>query len=234
MSDHRLRRSCAGLALMAGLFVFSGETCGSPEKGCDTEPAGYVNVFFRTGPSMEPRSVTAAIVSIDEAEHTIALRDSSGAADTLYLDVPGHALPLRTGRTYTFEVEYAPGFPSLSGIMVSDPAGLLLAGVTDRESSPRIFKSGIPGFSVSLRDSDCPDRNADPCYDSIRNATLAVMRGSETVVLKNSEAARLGDFDITCLAAQRVDYSSSCADAGLPSYSFILIRRDARPNTDGN
>jgi hypothetical protein len=220
----------AGLLLLAGYFILIGESCGGTQAGCTVEPFGYVNTFFRTGDHEYPYSLRATLVSIGDATdgpaRTLALADSSGAADTLYLDTAGLEIPLQAGSTYDFEVAYVPGFPSLSGVMVRDARGLVFAGVTDRFPSPCVFGSGISGFAVALVDGDCPDRNHDPCYDAVRNAVLAVSNGGDDVSLKNREAARLGDYEVTCLAAQHTDYNASCVDAGLPSYSFLLVRRD--------
>jgi len=218
------------LPLLAAALAFCSAGCRDARNACVAEPYGYVNTFFRSGEPAYPRSVTATVVSIGSASDggsgTIVLADSAGAAETLYLDTAGLDIPLDAGSTYSFEVEYVPGYPSLSGVMVRDTRGLVFAGVTDRVPASRVFTSGIPGFEVTLEDGGCPDRNQDPCYDAVHNLELAVTHAGVEVRLKNREAARLGDYVVTCLAAQRVAYNASCADAGVPSYSFVIARRD--------
>jgi len=214
------------LLLFAAALAPGSAGCRNAAKGCTAEPYGYVNTFFR---SENPKSITATVVSIRSlsagSAREIVFADSAGA-DTLYLDAAGLEVPLEAGSRYSCEVEYVPGFPSLSGVIVRDDRGLVFAGVTDRVPASRVFVSGIPGFSATLEDGGCPDRNRDSCYDAVHNMELAVTHAGVQVRLKNREAARLGDYVVTCLAAQRIDYNASCADAGAPSYSFVIARSD--------
>ena len=198
-------------------------SCGVSGGGhCSKPPAGSVNAFF---PGREPsRDVVATVSSITPLTELGGFRyDMSDGARLTWISASPIA-GVTEGARYRFVVDYAGGFPDASGIVVYEGDRLLFAGHTDQKPFEHVLKNGIPGFTIAFGEPACSSRDSSRCHESIVNLPLVVVHGEERRSLHQGETARVGDFEVRLLTSQRVTYSSSCADAGLPGVSFTIAR----------
>lgn len=211
-----------GPAVLATAMLVA--SCGSGADVCSTAPLGSTNAFFAGGrPS---REVTATVATITPLEDPAGFRYdmTDGTRLTWIAREPlGH---VEAGKTYRLVVDYAGGAPDASGILVFDGERLLFAAVTDQTAFRRVLRNGIPGFTVAAAESPCASRDRTKCHEAMVNLPLVFEHGGARTALYQGQAARAGDFEIRVLTAQKVRYSSRCADAGLPGVSFTITRAD--------
>lgn len=196
-------------------------SCGAAGNRCSTEPEGRVNAFFLGDESSRDVVATlSAIVPLETGGVRYDLQD--GSRLTWLASEP--IAPLKVGGTYRFVVDYAPGSPDASGILIFDGGQLLFAALTDRTPFLRVLKRGIPGFSVALEEGTCGSRGRTKCHSALVNLPLSIAHRGTRVVLHHGERAKLGAFEVRVLTAQKVTYAPRCADAGLPGVSFVIRR----------
>ena len=193
-------------------FVLLFAACGSAAGDrCDLEPVGSVNAFF-VGENAS-RDVVATVSAIAPLEGMAGFRYDmrDGARLTWMAKDP---MPnVVAGGTYRFVVDYRGGWPDASFILVFEGDRLIFAGVTDRQTV-------IPGLAITTGDATCASRGRTKCHESLVNVPLIVDGQS----LYHGESARVGEFEVRVLTAQKVRYSSRCADAGLPHVSYPVAR----------
>lgn len=211
-----------------------------PGAGCAAEPLGEVRVFLDPGraaaggagkmsapapaaPSVVFEAVVASIAPPDGGGFvTVALRDE---ARNLRFHSPLGPPPLRLGERYRLRVDYEPGYPPASALLVWDSEGLLYAAASDERPGATVLKDGVPGFALRLLPATCDSRPHDRCFEALRNAPLEAAFGGRSVTLHNGGVADLGAYRVTCLTAQAIAYSSRCQDAGRIALSYVIERR---------
>mgnify|MGYP000430354514 CR=1 FL=1 len=194
-------------------FVVLFAACGSAAGDrCDAEPVGSVNAFF-VGENAS-RDVVATVAFIAPLEGLAGFRyDMRDGALLTWIAKEPMANVLAEG-TYRFVVDYRGGWPDASSILVFEGDQLIFAAVTDRETD-------IPGLTINVGDASCSSRGRTKCHESLVNVPVIV--GGKTIY--NGESATVGEFEVRVLTAQKVKYSSRCADAGVPTLSFTVARR---------
>ncbi len=206
---------------------------GTPEpvagSKCDSEPRGRITAFVR-GETSSSVVFTAAverqIPRTDGPAHRYVLREASGVTRELSVIATEPVPGLEVGKEYRFRVDYKPGWPGASGLLVSDNAGLLYAALTDQEVGRDVLTEGVPGFSIALRAAECrSSRPHNSCFDSMINLPVEVRSSGDAVVLYHGESKQLGDYVVSVLTAQDVIYNKSCKDAGVPRISLTIHRR---------
>jgi hypothetical protein len=201
---------------------------GSAGRGCDAEPLGDVRAFLETGASST--TLEATLVSLsppnDGGFIKLALHETEGAVHTLTLRSPTGRPPLHEGEGYRFRVDYLPGYPPASGVLIWKGATLLYAAASDPSHGHHGLADGVPGFALTLLPSECASRLQTECYESVRDARLRVAHAGTSATLYQGESANLGEYRVTCLTAEEVTYRSRCADAGRVVLSYVIERRD--------
>ncbi len=201
---------------------------GSTGRGCDAEPLGDIRAFLETGASST--TLEATLVSLsppnDGGFVKLALRETVGAVHTLTLRAATGPPPLHEGEGYRFRVDYAPGYPPASGLLIWKDATLLYAAASDPSPGHHGLADGVPGFVLTLLPSECASRLQTECYESVRDARLRVAHAGKSATLYQGESANLGEYRVTCLTAEEVTYRSRCADAGRVVLSYVIERRD--------
>lgn len=225
---HRFTRL---LPLAGAVMAFTAGPCEERPADCAAEPLGELVAFSASAlapPTAEVEGTLTEYTPAGDGYSRLVVRQDSGGLDTLRVSVPDDFLKLEIGHAYAFRVEHVGGRPPASALVISDQDGLVFAGATDGTIGGHVLKDGLPGFTFELVDGGCESRDRSPCYEAIINRRLDV-RGedNETLSLFNGDSGRIGTFQVTCLTAQHVDYSSQCADAGLPAVSWIVARLDS-------
>ncbi len=210
------------------LITVLGCGCSWAEPTCRAEPVGAVTVFLDASSQSRSLRVSGTIEEfgpIDELgfRHYL-IQDASGAQHRLTFGAPTGPPPFEQDRLYSLQVDYIPGMPSPNGIVVTDDEGLLFAAAGDYGPGNRVLVDGVPGFRLSMEPSDCPNRSRSRCYESIVNLRLRVEFAGQTVRLFQGQSARLGPYLVTCLLAQDIVYSDTCADAGLFRVAYTISR----------
>jgi hypothetical protein len=228
-----MNRHPSGYLLLAALALSCGPArapaAASPGAGCDAEPLGEFRSFLETG---GPSSTTleATLVSLsppnDGGFVKLALRETSGAVHTLTLRSPTGPPPLHEGEGYRFRVDYAPGYPPASGLLIWKDATLLYAAASDPSPLKHGLADGVPGFELTLLPSECASRLQTDCYESVRDARLRVVHAGASATLFQGESATLGKYRVTCLTAEEVIYRGRCADTGRVVLSYRIERHD--------
>jgi hypothetical protein len=194
---------------------------------CEYEPVGEVTVWVDEVDALKPVVFSGTIDAISEEDYQrkqLSIIDENSKEWSIRIHVPGMSLPLEIGQHYEFEVQYVGGWPSASSILIWDRDGLLFAGVSDWEVGTNVAQGGVPGFGIEKISTDCGSRPHSKCYDELRNAVLKVSTDGESVMLFHGESARIGSYEVMCLTCQDVVYNSSCADAGLNTVSYAIVR----------
>ena len=218
-----------GLAAGVGAVLLAATTCvgaGTDSGACSRVPVGSATVFFAgERPSGE---ITATVVSItplpELAGFSYELREREGAATRLTWIAPAAMASVHTGSTYRFVVDYVPGFPDASGILVFDGDTLVFAALSDQQLFQHVLERGIPEFELAVGDSACESRGSTKCHRSMTNLPLVVEHGGTRSTLYHGETVRTGDYEVRALSVQRIVYDSGCADAGLPAVSLVIAR----------
>ncbi len=222
---------CAALGLLVPAVVLAPGCREVSGTQCRDEPLGSVSAWVEGDGSMQPIRFSGTVESVSAAEAgggwVVSISDDGGGKRSIRFQAPGIALPVETGRHYRFEVQQAGEAPPASAVIVWDDEGLLFAGASDWEIGRNVARDGVPGFEIAKVASDCGDRSHGTCYDGLKNAVLKVIAPEESVTLYHGETAELGSYKVTCLTCQDVVYNDSCADAGLISVSYVIVRRPA-------
>jgi hypothetical protein len=222
---HRFTRL---LPLAGAVMAFTAGPCEERSADCAAEPLGELVAFSASAqapPLVEVDGTLTEYSPAGDGYSRLVVQPVSGPPDTLRVSVPDDLLRLEIGQAYAFRVEHVGGRPPASGLVISDQEGLVFAGATDGTIGGHVLKDGLPGFEFELVDGGCESRDRSTCFDAIVNRRLDVRGGAnETVSLFNGDSGRIGTFQVTCLTAQHVDYSSQCADAGLPAVSWVVAR----------
>lgn len=209
------------LIVAAVTFVLA--SCGAAGDACLREPVGRVNAFFAgQESSRDVRVAVSAIAPLEIGGFRYDMQDGSRLTWLASEPIAG----VRVGATYRFVVDYAPGSPDASGILVYEGERLIFAGLSDRSPFLRVLKRGIPGFTVALGSPACGSRGRTKCHSALVNLPLVVEHEGARVSLHHGERARVGSFEVRVLTAQKVTYAPRCADAGLPGVAFVAQRVD--------
>ena len=217
----------AGLTLGLCYVLLSTVSCTNSSEPCSSPSQQAISVFFEetTGPYFE--SFEARISALDRPQDSgftrLTLTGSAESSRSLKFRANGIDLPVELGATYTWRIEYVPGFPSESGIMINDSEGLLFAAVGALTSGSGLQQGDIPGFNVEQRDRGCPVSQTT-CYASYQEMGLHFTAGTEHRLLQPGETGHLGSYSVTCLVSRLVTYTSACADAGVLDLSYVIQR----------
>lgn len=220
-------------SVIALMLVVQCAADGAPDTGggpkCDAEPRGRITAFVRGESSssvMFTARVERHVPRTDGPAHRYVLREASGVTRELSVSSTEPVPGLEVGKEYRFRVDYKPGWPGASGLLISDGAGLLYAALTDQEVGRDVLADGVPGFSITLRAAECrSSRPHNSCFDSMINLPVEVRSSGDAVVLYHGESKPLGDYLVTVLTAQDVVYNKACKDAGVPRISLTIHRR---------
>jgi hypothetical protein len=196
-------------AILVALIATS---CGGTSNRCSTEPIGSINAF----PSRDATLVVDRVTPISSG-YRYDFRDG-----TPLTWIGQEALPIATGHSYRFVVDYRPGAPDATSILIFDGETLLFAAVTDQR-----IRRDIPGFELSVGAAACGSRGSTRCHDALVNLPLLITHAGESQTIHHGQTAQLGDYEVRALTVQRVAYNSRCADAGLSAIS-IIIRKTGR------
>lgn len=232
ISGIRVRRARSTPLLLLVVWFLAGLGCSRAEvrDACDREPEVSFRAFFVTPGQEVVRRTRGSITSVRSVEggfFLVTLRDTLGQIQSLRYRGTGGAVPFRVGSSYDIRIDLVASVPPASALVVRDAAGLLFAAATDEAVGKQVLTDGLPKIQVELLPSGCRSRARETCYESITNAILRVTHGGESADLFNGQTSRLGPYHIRCLTAQKVKYSSRCADAGLPSLSYVIARADS-------
>jgi len=195
------------------------------EEPCQAEPleAFDASEIGSTGGSA---SFTARVTGIEAPDEfgrvAVALEEKSGTPHRLSLRLGAATNPLLAGSEYDFALERVGGTPPASALVVRDASGLVLAGATDQGIGAHVLAGGVPGFALELLASTCASRPHDACVEAAFNLPLRVSHGGASATIYQGSDAVLEGYQVRCLVAQRVQYSSRCADYALPGVSWII------------
>lgn len=197
-------------------------SCGGAQDRCGNPPKTSVNAFFAGRDAS--RDVVATVATItplaDIGGFRYEMRDGSRLTWIAKEPIAG----VVAGRTYRFVVDYAPGFPDASGMLVFENDRMIFAALTDQKLLDHVLKSGVPDFKIATGEAACSSRGRSKCHEALVNLPLAFEHAGERKVLLQGEKARVGEFEIDALVAQQVTYAPRCGDAGLPGVSFTIRR----------
>lgn len=190
-------------------------SCGATSlRICSTEPVGNINVFF---PGNTPsRDATLVVDRVTPISNGFRYDFRVGSPMTW---IAPDVLPVAIGKPYRFVVDYRPGAPDASSIMVFDGESLLFAALTDQT-----LRLTIPAFELTVGEAACGSRGSTKCHASLVNLPLKISHGGQSATIHHGEVAHLGDYEIKALTVQRVAYAARCADAGLPAVSVTIAR----------
>ena len=195
------------------------------DEPCQAEPLEAFDAS-EIGSAGGSASFTARVTGIEAPDEfgrtVVALAESGGALHRLSLRLGGATNPLQAGSEYDFALERVGGTPPASALVVRDAAGLVLAGATDQGIGAHVLAAGVPGFALELLPSGCGSRPHDACVEAAFNLPLRVTHGGRSATIFQGGDALLEGYQIRCLVAQRVQYSSRCADYALPGVSWII------------
>lgn len=224
-----------GIALV--LLAAQPDTCsrvGPPVDPCLAEPMSHLVAYVEgeSGPTSRRHESGAAFRAarpLDDGFVRLTFGLSNGDSMAVRVRSPITEWPLAVAGLYDVTVEFVGGSPSLSGFVISDATGPIVAGASDQRPGGRIFPEGgpLPGLVLALSRSSCGSRPHGNCFESIVNQRLRVNRGDEPLDLVHGESADVGGFRLTCLAAQEAKYAPRCADAGLVAFSWVAVRSGA-------
>jgi len=202
---------------------------------CSAAPGKPVTVFVEGATEADPRlrSFHGVVFATAAAPGTVprySFTEPDGTVRRLAFFDPDGGLPIVAGRAYDLTVEMVMGEPSPGAILLSDADGLVLAAASDTGLGKHVLADGPPGFTLRLDDGDChgrdrgKDRDGNPCFAERVNLILEVAHEGTTVRLGHGRKARLGAYEVSCHAAERVKYSPRCADAGVLTVSWTIRR----------
>ena len=196
---------------------------------CRAEPGRPVTVFVEGRDGDDPRALALTGVTFTGAAEPGAIprytfTDRDGTTRRLaFLDEAG-PLPVEPGKSYDLRLETMMGEPSAGAILLSDAGGLILATAADTGLREHVLAAGPPGFTLRLVDGGCRSRAVSKCFSARVNAILEVTHDGATVRLGHGQRARLGAYEVLCHAAERVEYTPRCADAGVLAVSWTIRR----------
>lgn len=202
-----------------------------PPASCRAEAEEPIAVSLATPGARYPRRFSGTLeaflpaAGLRPGRLTVRMDESDRVEVVEYL-FPDDDIAFPVGKRLHLAVEQVAGFPSYYGITIADERGLLLAAASDSEPGRAVLRDGVAGFEVRFGETSCLPRSAGGCYDQITNLPLEIRRGTSTLVLMQGEAGQIEGFRARCLAAQRVVYSDRCADAGLVTLSYLIVRSD--------
>jgi hypothetical protein len=199
----------------------------------------------------EPRTPVTAFLE-GEHERVVHLEGVRFAGPPEGRDFPVYPLTSRDGRShrltvenlrlpagggpYDLTVEYVMGMPSPSALVLMDTAGLVFAaasdhaprarGAVERAVGANVLRDGLPAWTLRLVDAGCRSRPVGKCYAARVNLALEVTHAGTTHSLGNGQSVDLDGYRVTCHAAERVEYTSACADAGVLGVSWSISRED--------
>lgn len=224
-----------GIALV--LLAAQPDTCstsGPPVDPCRAEPLPTFVAYIegQSGPTYrrhEPGAAFRAARPLEDGFVRLSFGLSNGDSMAVRIRSPLAEWPLVAAGLYDVTVEFVGGSPSLSGFVIADASGPIAAGASDQRPGGRIFPgaSPLPDLVLAMSPTSCASRPHGQCYESIVNQRLRVNRGDEPLDLVHGESAEVGGYQLTCLAAQEVDYAPRCADAGLVAFSWFAVRSAA-------
>ncbi len=231
-------RLALGLSVGALVLALAPATssCQDRDPACNREPAGSLTAYILPAPPAMHFAGTVRVLSVgavgEDGMQRAVVRDTAAAGlDTLVYGAPAAAgvapLPLSEGELVGLVVDYVGGFPSASGILITDGSGVRLAGASEQRPGMTVLTGGIPGWTVEMLPATCDSRLQNDCYDSVTNAPLRLASGGDSVTLYQGESADLGVWRARCLTSQVVSYNSRCTDAGLVGVSYVIARRDS-------
>lgn len=234
-----VRTRTAALVALAGLAGGAGQGClprdGLTKTGsapgverCEAPPLGRMVVFERVpldvGSWTFEATVQTWVPPPDSGLTDLILEEPGGKRREVAFASPTGLPPIRKGARYTFRLDYWGGEPDALAIVIHDGDGLLYAAATDERPGAAVLRDGVPGFTISLLPAECDSRLQNTCYEAVRNVGLAVEHQGRRAVLFQGESAVLDRYRVDCLIAQKITYSSRCADAGLPGVSYVITR----------
>jgi hypothetical protein len=221
-----------GIALV--LLAAQTDTCtstGPSVDPCRAEPQPHFVAVIENQPGPDYRRHEAGVAfrraaRLDGGFIRLVFGLSNGDSIALRIRSPLNEWPLVAAGLYDVTVEFAGGSPSLSGLVIADADGVIAAGASDQRPGGRIFVGGgpLPNLALTLAPSGCAGRPAGDCYRSLVNQRLRVTHGEDALEMAHGESATIGGFRVTALAAQEVEYSNRCADAGLVAFSWFASR----------
>jgi hypothetical protein len=217
-------------ALFSFAFLFACADAGSHDgltslSPCLREPDPAARTFI-VGQQIGTERIEGVLAEIEDLPHLGGLDyrfETAEGAKTLRW-MSAEPLFLTTGRTYELRVDYFPGAPDASGLVILEEGNLVFASLNDQRPGQRALKEGIPGFTFEVLPSECPSREPTQCHESLKNAAVRVGHCGESVQLYQGQTGLLCDAEVRILVAQEVEYSRACADAGLPGISLTVKR----------
>lgn len=221
----------AALSIPACLPSGDATTAASPEavSRCETPPRAPMVVFERVPQDAGTRAFRASLERVvpppDSGLSDLILAEPGGEVRRVAFSSPAGVPPLADGTIYAFRLDYVGGEPDAAAIVIEDDEGLVYAAATDQRPGAAVLRDGLAGWTISLLPAECASRLRSECFDAVRNAGLAFEHDGQRQVLFHGESADLGRYRVDCLVAQEVDYSASCADAGVPGISWAIARR---------
>jgi VCBS repeat-containing protein len=221
-----------GCALCLALSGFVAVGCrGSSDAPCGDEPMGIVTAWVEgdyTGKAVRFSGTVESLTPGNGKLDSITIAADDGSKRVIRFQAPGTGIPVEAGGRYGFEVQHAGEFPTVSSIVVTDEKGLVFAGVSDWDVGANLVKDGVIGIRLRKAPAECEDRPHADCYDTMKNAILVASYGEKSVRLFHGESGELDGYRVTCLTCQDVVYNSSCADAGLITVSYMIVRTPVR------
>jgi hypothetical protein len=209
-------------------FLLTATCAGDASDVCSRKPIGSVKAFFAPPPASREATVTVdAITPLPELQgFRYELRTADGKAARLTWLGAEAIGGVRAGGTYRFVVDYAPGFPDSSGLLIFERERLLFAALTDQQLFQHVLKSGIPGFELAMGEPACASRLTTTCFDAVVNRPLTVTHEGQRRTIHQGDRVRIGSYEVAALTVQQVTYSPRCADAGMPGVSLTIERRE--------
>lgn len=216
------------VSTLLALSLVLGQACKETSSSCSNQPLGDVTVFVEDLSGASSWTLTGTLTAEPEVTESglrkYRLRDNTALDHVLVYGAPGEGLPLTVGTEYTVVVETVPGMPTPCGVVITQDGKLCFAAASDYRDLSRVNAQGVPGFSLHLDATDCTDQAQDPCFTTEVNGVLVVSHGDTTVRLYQGDATTLGGFDVTCLTARFLTYSSTCSDAGAFEVAYTIRR----------
>jgi hypothetical protein len=198
----------SGRALAATLLVFflaGGPGASSAEK--PSHRAGELVAFFSHPHDPVSGHLVGKLVSSQPPDgrgySEIVLRDKGGAEHAVVWKGSPRRPYFVVDREYDVTVEHIAGEQPASSIVIRDKYGLLFAGATDASPGEKVLSAGLPGFHMAV--------GATPA--------LGVQYDGAAVELREGESARLGVYEIVCLASRPASGQGS-------RVCWILTRND--------
>jgi hypothetical protein len=146
-----------------------------------------------------------------------------------------YEIKLTQGMTYLISSQFAAGFPSAYGLIISQANEIIFAGVTDWDLDGIItvdngfWPLAYPTFDVKL-DRVLKDNYMEIDNESefikVTNLEVQFTLGDKTFSMHQGQSAILGDYkiDLMLAADHDVKYKKLVADGGSNGFSFVLTK----------